>query len=542
MILRHKLILLATAAVILMLAALATVQMQQGQQTIVKAAEMRVARNIDMAWQILEMRQQELETIVDLVDVEQSDLDGLRAHLKLDALGVIAPDAPHDGVVVDAVAERFPPPENGILSGYIELTPDDLRNERMELRDSCMIDGELSATMALFSARALPDGRILVAAQVLTRSDDLIWGIQRGLFGEAFYGNKRIGTVTIFTGTRRTSTSVLKSDHTSAVGTHVSDEVAWKVLQEGESWIGPAVVVGTRYLSRYDPIREPDGRIIGMLYIGTLESRLLARKYQTVLLGVGSIVAVLLLTGLVAMIIIRLEQRAAAQRHRVRFEFLRVLGHELKAPINAVEGYLQMLEQQTLGPIPEDYGKMITRSVARIVQMRKLISDLLDMTRIEAGEKRRELVDGVDLAAAVRQSVETVQTDADARGIRIEIEAPDNLPMRADPGELSIICNNLLTNAVKYNRDGGSVNVKLERNGSRITLRVSDTGIGMTPEEQQKLFGEFVRIKNDKTKHILGSGLGLNILKKIVTLYDGDVRVESEPDVGSTFIVSLTAV
>ncbi len=87
--------------------------------------------------------------------------------------------------------------------------------------------------------------------------------------------------MTLFTGTRRTSTTVLKADRTSAVGTHVSDEVAGMVLREERSWIGPAVVVGTRYLSRYDPILDPGGRVIGMLYIGELESQLLDLKHNT---------------------------------------------------------------------------------------------------------------------------------------------------------------------------------------------------------------------------------------------------------------------
>jgi signal transduction histidine kinase len=539
MILRQRLIVLAATAVVLMLVVLAAVQMHEGQLFIVETAAERVALHIDTAWTVLGMRQQGLEVVTDLLASRPGDADTLRRRLDLDVLAVMRPGESPAGTVAGAVARRYGGTVETVLSGYVALESTDLAAERPVLRERTLIDGEPAATMALFALRRGSDGSLLVAAQVLTRSDELLWRIQRGLFGDGFYGGRRTGTVTIFTGTRRTSTTVVREDGSSAVGTHVSDEVARRVLDEQESWTGPATVVGVRYVSRYDPIREPGGRVIGMLYVGELEDRLLDRKYRTVLLGVGSIAAILLLAGLVGVILLRLEKRAAAQRHRVRFEFLRVLGHELKAPINAVEGYLRLLEEQTLGPLPEGYRRMVDRSVQRIVQMRELIAALLDLTRIEAGEKRREIVDGVDLVAVLRESVETVEPEAAARGITITVEAPAGLPMRADRGELSIVGNNLLTNAVKYNRDGGAVTVRVARDRGRVTLAVSDTGIGMTPDETARLFGEFVRIRNDRTSHVLGSGLGLNILRKIVALYGGEVTVASEPDVGSTFTVTL---
>ena len=111
----------------------------------------------------------------------------------------------------------------------------------------------------------------------------------------------------------------------------------------------------------------------------------------------------------------------------------------------------------------------------------------------------------------------------------------------ADAREIEIIFNNLLTNAMKYNRDGGRVDVTLQRTGKQAEITVSDTGIGMSEEEVQRLFGEFVRIRNEKTSHILGSGLGLSIIKKLALLYGGDVMVKSQSDVGSTFTVTLMA-
>ncbi|HQE30193.1 MAG TPA: ATP-binding protein, partial [Phycisphaerae bacterium] len=111
--------------------------------------------------------------------------------------------------------------------------------------------------------------------------------------------------------------------------------------------------------------------------------------------------------------------------------------------------------------------------------------------------------------------------------------------MRADRGEIEMILNNLVSNAIKYNKPQGRVEVTVGRDGEYVTLAVADTGIGIEPEEATKLFGEFVRIKNEKTRNILGSGLGLSIVQKLAELYDGSVTVASQPDAGSTFTVRL---
>jgi signal transduction histidine kinase len=99
--------------------------------------------------------------------------------------------------------------------------------------------------------------------------------------------------------------------------------------------------------------------------------------------------------------------------------------------------------------------------------------------------------------------------------------------------------NNLVSNAVKYNRDQGRVDVTVETENDSVFISVSDTGIGISEEEREKLFEDFSRIKNKKTKNILGSGLGLSIVKKLVNLYNGSIDVQSKPDEGSTFSITL---
>ena len=135
--------------------------------------------------------------------------------------------------------------------------------------------------------------------------------------------------------------------------------------------------------------------------------------------------------------------------------------------------------------------------------------------------------------------VADVLVDAERRGISMELDADEGLELFADAGEAEIVINNLVSNAVKYNRDGGKVSVGIRRKGDAVRIAVSDTGIGLSPEEAGKLFNEFTRIKNEQTVKIPGSGLGLSTVRKIANMYDGEATVKSEPDVGSTFTVTL---
>ncbi|MCP4544914.1 MAG: response regulator [bacterium] len=234
----------------------------------------------------------------------------------------------------------------------------------------------------------------------------------------------------------------------------------------------------------------------------------------------------------------REARRLAQEKRQLRFQFLSVLAHELKAPLGAVEGYLQLLSDGTAAADPETVQQMIDRSLLRVEGMRKLIYDLLDLTRIESGQKTRELVE-VDLRELALLSIETMQPDADKRRINIALEAGDDILYYTDRSEMEIILNNLISNAVKYNRDGGSVRVTIGLSNDIIDIAVADTGIGMSEQDQKRLFGEFVRIKNSKTRKILGSGLGLSIMKRLTGVNEGKVSVISTEGEGSTFSVKL---
>jgi len=235
----------------------------------------------------------------------------------------------------------------------------------------------------------------------------------------------------------------------------------------------------------------------------------------------------------------RQARALAEERTRVRYQFVSILAHELKAPLGAIAGYLDILKDREAAIGSGMYDQIIERGLARIDGMKKLINDMLDLTRIESGQRKRK-VEEVDLYEIADTCVEVAKVDAGEREVTVSL-SPDHgpIPLLADRSEVEIIFNNLLSNAVKYNRDGGTVDVTIVPNGEQITIRIADTGIGMTPEEAASVFNDFTRAKNEKTRNIPGSGLGLSILKRIVALYDGDVAVESEPNVGTAFTVHL---
>ena len=234
----------------------------------------------------------------------------------------------------------------------------------------------------------------------------------------------------------------------------------------------------------------------------------------------------------------RMTRKINESGKQIRFQFLTVLSHELKSPLNAIEGYLKIIKDKQAGDLVDNYQYMIDRSLARIKGMRGLILDLLDLTRIESGTKTRT-IKRLDIVEVAQMSVDTMQPIAIQKNVNIKTNFPDKLIYNADQNEMEIIFNNLISNAIKYNRNKGTVTISITGDTKKACIKVEDTGIGMSDDESALLFQDFVRIKNEKTQNISGSGLGLSITKKLVTMYNGNITVSSKPDVGTTFHIEL---
>ncbi len=232
----------------------------------------------------------------------------------------------------------------------------------------------------------------------------------------------------------------------------------------------------------------------------------------------------------------RMTTKLKTEGKQIRFQFLSVLSHELKSPLNAIEGYLRMMQDKKAGENISDYMDMIDRSLFRIQGMRNLILDMLDFTRIESGKKTRN-IEQLLLCELAQQSIDSFQPLSIQKDVDIYLNCHAKVYIKADRQEMEIVLNNLISNAIKYNKKGGRVDVSLQKEKGRIVLNVEDTGIGMAKEDTERLFEDFVRIRSEKTKNISGSGLGLSIVRKVLDYYGATINVTSTPDVGSCFSV-----
>ncbi len=234
----------------------------------------------------------------------------------------------------------------------------------------------------------------------------------------------------------------------------------------------------------------------------------------------------------------RMTRQMTTQCKSIRYKFLSVLSHELKSPLNAIEGYLQLMDDKELGNNMNDYHNMIGRSMQRISGMRSLIMDLLDLTQLE--NTQGEIVfRTIDLSEICKMSIELIRPIAIQKNLKINLDISSGIMFMANVRDMEIMFNNVLSNAVKYNKMSGLINISMRESNNEINISIADTGIGIDENDMDKLFLEFSRLKNKETRDISGSGLGLSILKQIVESYDGKVEVKSELGKGSTFIINL---
>ncbi len=224
---------------------------------------------------------------------------------------------------------------------------------------------------------------------------------------------------------------------------------------------------------------------------------------------------------------------------RMKSQFVSMVSHDLKAPLAAIEGYLDVILTGAAGTDPERTRMMLERCRERAQSLQALIRDLLDLTSLESGKISRQL-EPVNLAEVVSRSVEFLKVSADERQVKIRLDVPDALPtVEADLREMEQVFNNLISNAIKYNRPEGEVRISLRTGEGYLRVDVADTGIGIPEEDLGRVFDEFCRVRSEETSRISGTGLGLTIVKRIVEAHFGRVEVESAWGKGSTFSVLL---
>ena len=227
--------------------------------------------------------------------------------------------------------------------------------------------------------------------------------------------------------------------------------------------------------------------------------------------------------------------QAVRRANDAKSQFVSIVSHELKVPMTSIRGYSDLLRQGLVGPVNEKQLEFLHTIMSNVDRMAALVSDLSDISRIETGRLRIE-PSAVPIGASIRDALANMRLQFEARKQSVETDLPEDLPIvRTDPQRLGQILANLLSNANKYTPDGGVIRVSAAREGERVRVTVRDSGIGMTPEEQAKLFTQFFRGESAAVREQPGWGLGLHVTKRLVEVLGGEIGVTSEPGKGSTF-------
>ncbi len=462
--------------------------------------------------------------------------------------------------------------------------------------------GTESAGLAMVAAAPARDSRgdivgVIYAGALLNRNNALVDGIRSIVFRDETYGGRRLGTVTIFQWDVRVATNVEKADGSRAIGTRVSSQVYDRVLQSDKSWYDRAFVVNDWYLSAYDPIHDVAGKTVGILYVGVL-----ARKYDDMRREVWAVYggASLALALIVLCIGVLFAHRLTGSLHRLsaaatrvsegeldhhveeprtrdevreltrafnamtanlkdreerlktantelqqlNANYLGLLGfvsHELKNTLGAVYTAARSLDAGLVGRLTEPQARLagsIRRSIENAVSMTR---QYLDLARIEQGELRVESAP-VDLPGEVVGPVlDELAPAIQQREVTVQNELPEHAPLVADAALLRVVYKNLLDNALKYGRQGGTIILRFSRQSGEYRLEVWNQGRGLAPEDLEQLFGKFMRFGARDARSPKGTGLGLFITREIVVKHGGAIRAESQQGEWMNFIFTLPA-
>jgi signal transduction histidine kinase/CHASE3 domain sensor protein len=237
------------------------------------------------------------------------------------------------------------------------------------------------------------------------------------------------------------------------------------------------------------------------------------------------------------------QARAAAEAaNRAKAAFLASMSHELRTPLQAALGYAQLMRSAVYGPVTEQQAEALSRVERSQLHLRRLIDDILDFARLEAGRVRID-VEPVALDEVMDEVTRLVGPDATKKRLELATRVPRNRDaVLADHQRLVQILLNLVGNAIKFTPPGGQIAVEAVADGSREHIRVRDNGVGIPPERLQSVFEPFVQVDDALTRTAAGAGLGLSISRDLARAMGGDITVESEFGHGSIFTVELPRV
>jgi len=230
------------------------------------------------------------------------------------------------------------------------------------------------------------------------------------------------------------------------------------------------------------------------------------------------------------------RQLEVASRHKS--EFLANMSHELRTPLNSIIGFSEVLSEGMFGEVNAKQAEYLRDILESGQHLLSLINDILDLSKIEAGRMELELTD-FDLPSTVENALTLVRERALRRGITLGHEVDERLGMiHADERKVKQVLLNLLSNALKFTPEGGRVDVRARNHGAMAEISVTDTGVGIAPEDQDAVFEEFRQV-GAASKKVEGTGLGLALSRKFIELHGGCIGISSQLGLGSTFTFTI---
>jgi len=432
---------------------------------------------------------------------------------------------------------------------------------------------------------------VIYGGILLNRKYEIVDRIKNIVYRGESYKGKDIGTATIFQWDVRISTNVKNSNGLRAIGTRVSRDVYERVLENGKPYVGNAYVVNAEYITAYEPIRDVLGRIIGILYVGILEQPFIDLRNQVIYLFfsialVGVLVALIIGYLLARSMSKPIEKLVYATQEISQGEFPTSLGiysddeigrlansfsqmsqslqktmgdlkelnkrylgllgfttHELKQPLGVLKGYLIMLQGETLGKLSTDLQREALLEMRSSVNtLNDMIQKYLQLSKIEAGqlvvEKKRinifkEAINPVLEGEAAQLSIKNMKVVIEERG-KLE-----KLSITADPILMRIVFSNLVTNAIKYGKAGGTISLGFQEQDDTRRFHVKNEGPGIPKNKLETIFDKFVRIDIKELGKQMGTGLGLYNTKEIIEKHGGKIWAESEEGKWADFVFVL---
>ena len=238
-------------------------------------------------------------------------------------------------------------------------------------------------------------------------------------------------------------------------------------------------------------------------------------------------------------VVVLIDRTKEAEVDRLKSDLISIVSHELRSPLTSIKGYLDLLVEGELGEVSEEHKQYLELILSNTNRLAALIDDMLDLSRIESGKLQMDC-GKVDVNYLLAFSVMTLKPQAAAKSITMRHDSGDGeFSVAGDVDRLQQALTNLVSNAIKYTHEGGTVTIHARFKKDEIHISVADTGLGISKEDQKRVFEKFYRVKTKATRGIGGTGLGLCIAKSILEAHAGRIELESQPSHGSTFTMIL---